>query len=197
MDNADEAAALAAWILCRLSLRDQMSYVEAAMDASLPGASSSGGAAPATEDLKAAWRAVPGAGEPELSAAAAAVTDASLLKAAYRLMDDASRSRLAEALGRGRPETLASLVAGAFTFDELESAGAEELKAVLGRCDHATLVKALKGAGPLLRAKVFTALEPESALSLRRALETNGPLPLAEVAAAQRAIEDIVAELRA
>lgn len=191
MDNADEAAALAAWVLCRLSLRDQLSFVEAALDASLPG-----GAAPAAEDLKAAWRAIPGAGEREL-AAAAAVAAAAPFKAAYRLMDDASRSRLEEALGRERPALLAALKAGSFDFDEMENAGADELKAVLARCDHATLVKALKGAGPLLRAKVFTALEPESALSLRRALETHGPVPLAEVVAAQRAIEDVVMALRA
>lgn len=192
MDNADASAALAAWVLSRLSLRDQLIYAQAAL-----GAPSDGDVARGAERLGASSRDVPGAGEPELAAAAAAVADAALFKAAYRLMDDAARSRLAEALDRERPELLAALKAGGFEFDELENAGAEELKALLARCDHATLVKALKGAGPLLRAKVFTALEPESALSLRRALETHGPVPLAEVVEAQRAIEDIVLALRA
>lgn len=192
MDNADETAALAAWILCRLSLRDQLCYAEAAL-----GAPSDGGVARGAERLGASSRGVPGAGEAELATAAAALADAALFKAAYRLTDDASRSRLAEALGRERPELLAALKAGDFEFDELENAGADELKAVLARSDHATLVKALKGAGPLLRAKVFTALEPESALSLRRALETQGPVPLAEVVAAQRAIAGVVMALRA
>ena len=192
MDNADASAALAAWVLSRLSLRDQLTYAQAAL-----GPPSDDGVARGAERLGASSRDVPGAGEPELAAAAAAVEDAALFKAAYRLMDDAARSRLAEALGHERPELLATLKEGGFEFDELENAGAEELKAMLARCDHATLVKALKGAGPLLRAKVFTALEPESALSLRRALETHGPVPLAEVVAAQRAIEDIVLALRA
>lgn len=192
MDNADASAAMAAWVLCRLSLRDQLTYAQAAL-----GAPSDGDVARGAERLGASSRGVPGAGEAEFAAAAAAVADAALFKAAYRLMDDAARSRLAEALGRERPELVAALKAGGFEFDELENAGAEELKAVLARSDHATLVKALKGAGPLLRAKVFTALEPESALSLRRALETHGPVPLAEVVEAQRAIEDIVLALRA
>jgi flagellar motor switch protein FliG len=192
MDNADEAAARAAWVLCRLSLRDQLTFAQASL-----GAPSDDGAVRGAEHLGASSRGVPGAGEAEFAAVAAAVADAALFKAAYRLMDDAARSRLAEALGRERPELVAALKAGGFEFDELENASAEELKALLARCDRATLVKALKGAGPLLRAKVFTALEPESALSLRRTLETHGPVPLAEVVAAQRAIEDIVRALRA
>lgn len=192
MDNADGSAALAAWVLCRLSLRDQLTYAQAAL-----GAPSDGGIARGAERLSASCRGVPGASEREFAAAAAAAADAALFKAAYRLLDDTSRSRIAEALGRERPELLAALKAGGFEFDELENAGADELKAVLARSDHATLVKALKGASPILRAKVFTALEPESALSLRRALETHGPVPLAEVVAAQRTIEDIVLALRA
>lgn len=192
MDSADEAAALAAWVLCRLSLRDQAAYAEAAL-----GAPARDGPAPAYDGLGEAARGVPGVGERELAAAAAASSGAAAFKAAYRLMDGGSRSRLEEALGRERPPLLAALKAGGFEFAELENAGADELKAVLARSDHATLVKALKGAGPALRAKVFTALEPESALSLRRALETHGPVPLAEVVEAQRAIEGLVASLRA
>lgn len=192
MEKADDSAALAAWVLCRLSLRDQLSCVEAAL-----GAPSDDGVARGAERLVASLRGVPGAGERELAAAAAALADAALFKAAYRLMDDASRSRIAQAIGRERPALLAALKFGGFEFDELENAGSYELKALLARCDHATLIKALKGASPILRAKVFTALEPESALSLRRALEIHGPVPMPEVLAAQRAIEELVVALRA
>ena len=82
-----------------------------------------------------------------------------------------------------------------FTFDDLENLDDRAVQALLKEIQTESLVIALKGASPELRAKVFQNMSTRAAEALREDLESRGPVRLSEVEAEQKEMLKIVSRL--
>ncbi len=177
-----ELESAGAYLLCRLALHEQCRLATASLSGNAP-----------PEDVARGIR---------LRAGGAAFLDAcggrlepDLFKAMAGAMDQYARKRLEDELEKADAAAYTALKAGSFDYDALEHAALEDLKRVLEVCDRHDVFLALKGSSPMLRARVFSALEPESAMQLRVKVDTAEPVPLNEVEAAQRRIALRAAEI--
>ena len=82
-----------------------------------------------------------------------------------------------------------------FTFDDLENLDDRAVQALLKEIQTESLVIALKGASPELRAKVFQNMSTRAAEALREDLESRGPVRVAEVEAEQKELLKTVRRL--
>ncbi len=181
MENVDMAK-LGADIVCRLSLRDQVSLARAASRGeALP--------PPLVDELKAI------SGGPNfLSLSGNAIGTDQFATIAERL-DIYARARLEKELAAEDPAAAEALRGGVFSFDELEHVHIDAMKLVLKSSDQHAIFFALKGASPMIRGKVFSALGAESAMKLKVRLDTAGPVEFSAVEEAQQAISAIATEL--
>ncbi|HAE21573.1 MAG TPA: hypothetical protein DCG47_04520 [Spirochaetaceae bacterium] len=181
MENVD-LAKLGADIVCRLSLRDQLALARAvSQGAPLP---------PALIDALRSVR-----GGTEFLRSSGTMIGTELFASIAERLDIYAKTRLEKELGAEDPAAAAALKSGAFSFDELEHVHIDDMKLVLSSCDQHALFLALKGASPIIRGKVFSALGAESAMKLKVHLDTAGPVELAAVEEAQHAISAIATDL--
>ncbi|MCW5640419.1 MAG: flagellar motor switch protein FliG [Rubrivivax sp.] len=82
-----------------------------------------------------------------------------------------------------------------FTFDDLENLDDRAVQALLKEIQTESLVIALKGASPELRAKVFQNMSTRAAEALREDLESRGPVRVADVEAEQKELLKTVRRL--
>lgn len=80
-----------------------------------------------------------------------------------------------------------------FVFDDLLRIGKEALQILISKIDRATLVKALKGSSPSLRAAFTGVLSTRAAEMVNEDISALGPVRLRDIQAAQQAI---IAEAR-
>ncbi len=181
MENVDMAK-LGADIVCRLSLRDQVTLARAA-------SRGEGLPPPLIEELKAI-----SGGANFMGMSGAAIGPEQFATIAERL-DIYAKARLEKELSAADPAAAAALRGGIFSFDELEHVHIDAMKLVLSSCEQHDIFYALKGASPMIRGKVFSALGAESAMKLKVRLDTAGPVEFSAVEAAQQAISAIATEL--
>ena len=82
-----------------------------------------------------------------------------------------------------------------FTFEDLEKLEDSAIQSVLKEVQSESLVIALKGATPALRAKVFKNMSKRAAETLREDLESRGPVRVSEVEAEQKELIKTVRRL--
>jgi len=82
-----------------------------------------------------------------------------------------------------------------FTFDDLEKINDKGIQALLKEVQTESLLVALKGATPEMRAKVFRNMSSRAAESLREDLESRGPVRVSEVEAEQKELIKVVRRL--
>ena len=82
-----------------------------------------------------------------------------------------------------------------FTFDDLEKINDKGIQALLREVQTESLLVALKGATPEMRAKVFRNMSSRAAESLREDLESRGPVRVSEVEAEQKELIKVVRRL--
>ncbi|MFO0121751.1 MAG: flagellar motor switch protein FliG [Inhella sp.] len=82
-----------------------------------------------------------------------------------------------------------------FTFDDLEKVDDKGIQSLLKEVQSESLVRALKGASPDLREKIFRNMSTRAAETLREDLESRGPVRLSEVEAEQKEMLKIVRRL--
>jgi flagellar motor switch protein FliG len=75
-----------------------------------------------------------------------------------------------------------------FIFDNLHDLDEKNLGTLLRNVENETLVVALKGADERLREKIFRCMSSRAADSIRDEIEERGPMRLAEVVDAQKAV---------
>ena len=82
-----------------------------------------------------------------------------------------------------------------FTFDDLEKIDDKGIQALLKEVQTESLLIALKGATPEMRAKVFRNMSSRAAETLREDLESRGPVRVSEVEAEQKELIKVVRRL--
>jgi flagellar motor switch protein FliG len=110
-------------------------------------------------------------------------------------LDSYTKARLEMELNAEDPAAAAALKGAVFSFDELEHVHIDAMKLVLDSCDQHDIFYALKGASPMIRGKVFSALGAESAMKLKVRLDTAGPVEFSAVEDAQQAISAVATDL--
>jgi flagellar motor switch protein FliG len=181
MENVDMAK-LGADIVCRLSLRDQVALARAASRGEpLP--------RPLIDEIKAIR------GGADLLGLNDAAIGAERFASIAERLDSYTKARLESELNAEDPAAAAALRGAVFSFDELEHVHIDAMRLVLDSCDQHDIFYALKGASPMIRGKVFSALGAESAMKLKIRLDTAGPVEFSAVEQAQQAISAIATEL--
>ena len=82
-----------------------------------------------------------------------------------------------------------------FTFDDLEKINDKGIQVLLKEVQTESLLVALKGATPEMRAKVFRNMSSRAAETLREELESRGPVRVSEVEAEQKELIKVVRRL--
>ena len=84
-----------------------------------------------------------------------------------------------------------------FIFDDLMQVDDKSMGAILRGVENDTLVVALKGADPKLRQKIFGCMSSRAAQSIQDDIAERGPMRLADVTEAQKAVLQIARQLAA
>lgn len=84
-----------------------------------------------------------------------------------------------------------------FIFDDLMQVDDKSMGAILRGVENDTLVVALKGADPKLRAKIFGCMSSRAAQSIQDDIAERGPMRLADVTDAQKAVLQVARQLAA
>ena len=84
-----------------------------------------------------------------------------------------------------------------FIFDDLMQVDDKSMGAILRGVENDTLVIALKGAEPKLRTKIFGCMSSRAAQSIQDDIAERGPMRLADVTEAQKAVLQVARQLAA
>ncbi len=109
----------------------------------------------------------------------------------------ASEQRIIRALGKLDKVLARKIEDEMFVFDNLMAVDEKNLGTLLRSVDNDILVVALKGCEPNLRDKVFGCMSSRAAQSIQDEIAERGPMKLAEVQEAQRAMLNIARDLAA
>jgi flagellar motor switch protein FliG len=93
------------------------------------------------------------------------------------------------------PELFKKIKKGMMSFDDLAACDNRSLQKILREVDSQELVKALKGAGPNLRNRIFENMSNRAAQLLKEDMEYMGPMRLEEVEESQSRILNIANKL--
>ncbi|MGV3770551.1 MAG: flagellar motor switch protein FliG [Sphingobium phenoxybenzoativorans] len=99
-----------------------------------------------------------------------------------------NEQRIIKALGKRDKNIAQSIEEEMFVFDNLIDMDDKNMGALMRGVDNEVLVVALKGANELLKGKIFNAMSSRAAQSIADEMEERGPIRLAEVIEAQKAI---------
>ncbi|MFA6230070.1 MAG: flagellar motor switch protein FliG [Rhodanobacter sp.] len=113
------------------------------------------------------------------------------LKAAADILNSMEGSKEAELIAaiRSQDEALGGQIEELmFVFEDLADLDDRGMQVLLREVPSATLTKALKGAEPAIREKIFANMSKRAADMLRDDLEVTGPVRLSEVDAAQKEV---------
>ncbi len=110
------------------------------------------------------------------------------LAAIMNMVGKKNSARMIKALAK-RDKSLAGAIEDQmFTFADLITIDAKDLGTVMRSVDNALLVPALKGADDTLRAKILASMSSRAAQTLEDEIAERGPMPMAEVIEAQKAV---------
>jgi flagellar motor switch protein FliG len=113
------------------------------------------------------------------------------LKAAADILNSMEGSKEADLIAaiRSQDEALGGQIEELmFVFEDLADLDDRGMQVLLREVPSATLTKALKGAEPAIREKIFANMSKRAADMLRDDLEVTGPVRLSEVDAAQKEV---------
>lgn len=99
-----------------------------------------------------------------------------------------NEQRIIKALAKRDKNIAQSIEEEMFVFDNLIDMDDKNMGALMRGVDNEVLVVALKGANELLKGKIFNAMSSRAAQSIADEMEERGPIRLAEVIEAQKAI---------
>lgn len=99
-----------------------------------------------------------------------------------------NEQRIIKALAKRDKIIAQSIEEEMFVFDNLIEMDDKNMGALMRGVDNEVLVVALKGANELLKGKIFNAMSARAAQSIADEMEERGPIRLAEVIEAQKAI---------
>jgi flagellar motor switch protein FliG len=99
-----------------------------------------------------------------------------------------NEQRIIKALAKRDKIVAQSIEEEMFVFDNLIDLDDKNMGALMRGVDNEVLVVALKGANELLKGKIFNAMSARAAQSIADEMEERGPIRLAEVIEAQKAI---------
>lgn len=109
----------------------------------------------------------------------------------------AAEQRIIKALGKLDKTVARNVEEEMFIFDNLMALGEKDLGTLLRAVDNDTLVVSLKGADEKLRAKIFGCMSSRAAQSIQDEIADRGPMRLADVQEAQKAMLAIARKLAA
>ncbi len=107
----------------------------------------------------------------------------------------AAEQRIIKALGKLDKTVARNVEEEMFIFDNLMALGDKDLGTLLRAVDNDTLVVSLKGADEKLRAKIFACMSSRAAQSIQDEIADRGPMRLADVQEAQKAMLAIARKL--
>jgi flagellar motor switch protein FliG len=99
-----------------------------------------------------------------------------------------NEQRIIKALAKRDKNVAQSIEEEMFVFDNLIDLDDKNMGALMRGVDNDILVVALKGANDMLKGKIFNAMSSRAAQSIADEMEERGPIRLAEVIEAQKAI---------
>ena len=109
----------------------------------------------------------------------------------------AAEQRIIKALGKLDKTVARNVEEEMFIFDNLMAVGEKDLGTLLRAVDNDILVVSLKGADEKLRAKIFGCMSSRAAQSIQDEIADRGPMRLADVQEAQKAMLSIARKLAA
>lgn len=128
----------------------------------------------------------------EVAARRGGVGDAAAILNRIRKADE---RRILRALNKRDKDLARGIEADMFTFADLGQLDARALGTLLRAVDNVLLVPALKGADAALRDKFLACLSQRAAQTIEDEMADRGPMPLAEVQEAQRAVVAVARRL--
>jgi flagellar motor switch protein FliG len=104
-----------------------------------------------------------------------------------------NETRIMKAMNKRDKAVAQSIEDEMFIFENLLELGDKDLGTLMRSIDNEQLVVALKGASDMLRTKILGSMSARAAQSIQDEMEERGPMRLADVLEAQKAI---IAEAR-